>query len=178
MIVDLLYQGKPRKEIIQHFTKTYGLCESAVDKWIKAARPALSVRQQADEDIRAKVQAEKTEDVARKLGISREWALTRLKQVADLDVRKIFQEDGTMKKLSDLDEDTARAIASIEVIEVKTPDGKIGINRKVKGDPRITAIGEIGKLLGWTGTASVKGKLEEEDAKGNKKSYTVTLDLG
>lgn len=177
MIVDLLYQGKPRKEIIQQFTKTYGLCESAVDKWIKAARPALSVRQQADEDTRAKVQAEQTEEVARKLGINREWALTRLKQIGDLDIRKVFEENGTMKKLSDLDEDTARAISSIEVTEVRTADGKMGTNKKVKGDPRISAIGEIGKLLGWTGTGPIKAKLEEEDGKGNKKSYSITLNL-
>jgi len=175
---DMLYAGAKPKEIIRKFTDEYGLSVSAVEKWIRVARTIVAARVAADEEVRARVQAEQTEEVARKLGISREWALGRLKQIADLDVRKIFNEDGTMKKLSELDEDTARAIASIEVIEVKTADGRLGTNRKIKGDPRITAVSEIGKLMGWTGSATVKAKVEGEDAKGNKQSYSITLNLG
>lgn len=172
---DLLYSGKQRKEIVQELTKAYNLSERGIDNYIKAARVVVSKRNQADEEVRARVQAEQTEEVARKLGLSREWALSKLKRIADLDVRKIFNEDGTRKKVSELDDETAAAIASIEMQEVRTATGQIGTNLKIKGDPRITAIGEIGKILGWTGATTLKAELE--DKKGEK-AFKVTLNLG
>lgn len=174
---DMLYAGAKPKEVVRHFTETYTIGVSAVEKWMRAARAVVAERNAADEEIKARVRAEQTEEVARKLGISREWLLTTLKRVADLDIRKIFNEDGTMKKLSELDEETGRALASIEITEVKTADGRMGMNKKVKGDPRITAAVEIGKLVGYYPQQALKAKLEEEDAKGNKKSYSITLNL-
>lgn len=174
----MLYAGAKPKEIIRSFTETYTMSVSAVEKWIRVARITVAERLAADEEVRARAQAEQTEAVVRKLGISREWLFTTLKRVADLDVRKVFNEDGTMKKLSELDEETARAIASIEITEVRTADGKMGMNKKVKGDPRITAAIEIGKLAGYYPQQALKAKVEEEDAKGNKKSYSITLNLG
>jgi len=173
----LLYEGKQRADIVQHFAKSFGIKARTADNYIKGARQIVKEWQERDEEIRAKVQAEQTEEVCRRLGISREWAMTRLKQFADLDIRKIYNEDGTMKKISELDDDTARAISSIEVTEVRTADGKLGLNKKLKGESRTAAIAKIGELAGWTGTTA-KVEVTSPAGKGQTaKKISVTLNL-
>lgn len=174
----MLYDGKQRAEIVQFFAKTFGIKERTTDNYIKDARPKVKERQDKDEEVRARVQAEQTEEVCRRLGISREWAMTRLKQFADLDIRKIYNEDGTMKKLSELDDDTARAISSVEVTEVRTVDGKIGTNKKLKGESRTAAIAKISELAGWTGGKTAKVEIEEKEKPDKAaRKIAVTLNL-
>jgi phage terminase small subunit len=174
--VNMLYEGKQRAEIVQFFAKNYGIKERTTDNYIKDARPKLRERQEKDEEIRARVQAEQTEEVARKLGLSREYLLTKLKNVMELDVRKLFKPDGTMVKLSELDDQTAAAIAGVEIFEEKAVNGKIGTSKKVKLDPRLTAISETAKLLGYTGQTTVKAKVEEGEGT-EKKTVSITLNL-
>lgn len=178
LCTDLLYSGKQRKEIVQQLTTSYQLSVSAVDKYIKEARIVVAKRKAADEQVAARVRAEQTEEVARRLGIDREWAMRKLKQIADFDIRKIYDEDGKIMSPQKLDDDTAAAIQAIEETEIRTAQGKIGINRKIKAHPVLPAIEDIGKMMGWIAPASVKAKVEGEDAAGNKKSFTVTLNLG
>jgi len=174
----MLYEGKQRAEIIQFLAKTYGIKARTADNYIKDARPSLSKRQQADEEIRARIQAEQTEEVARKLGLSREYLLTKLKNVIELDVRKLFKADGTMIELSKLDDQTAAAIAGVEIFEERTVNGKIGTSKKVKLDPRLTAIVETSRMLGYTGQASARVETTVPGDKGQPaKKISVTLNL-
>lgn len=174
----MLYDGKQRADIVQFFAKTYGTKERTVDNYIKDARPGHQARLQADENIRARVQAEQTEEIAKELGMSRKYLLKKLKNVIDLDVRKLFTDDGRMKKPSEWDDDTAQAIGGVEIFEERTVNGKIGTSKKVKADPRITAITEAAKLLGYNPQATAKVVVDDPAAKGQPaKKISVTLNL-
>lgn len=175
MCADLIYSGKVRKDIVQQFTKEYGLSESAVDKWIKVARVIVETRQQAAEAIRVKVEAEEIEKVAKELGIDRRAVLAEYKKVAFMDVRRLYNEDGTIKKFSELDDETAGAIAGVEVFEEYVQGEHMGTNRKVKTNPKLGALDSICKLLGFMPQSNLKLKTEDE---GGVKTVSITLNLG
>lgn len=50
----MLFQGLSRKEIIQIITTDYKVSSPAIDKWIRAARPAVAKLQAEAEAIRTK----------------------------------------------------------------------------------------------------------------------------
>lgn len=175
--VKMMYSGLTRKDILPKFTKAYGLSVSCIEKWMRAAQPEVERLRKADEETASRVRSEQTEEVARRLGISREWLLAKLKCVADMDVRKLFKEDGTMKKPGEWDDETAQAIAGIEVFEERTVNGKIGTSKKVKADPRITASIEIGKLMGYYPQSTAKVEIDEKDGKKVARKVSVTLNL-
>ncbi len=77
------------------------------------------------------------EDAAIKLaGITRVRALTELARLAYFDPRKLYREDKTLKDPSEWDDETAAAVASVEVFEEFYGSGekriKIGETKKVK----------------------------------------------
>lgn len=69
------------------------------------------------------------------------------------DVRQLFNADGTMRLLTELDDATAAAIASVEVDELwgnSNDDGRkqIGVTLKVKLWPKVAALDLLCKKLG------------------------------
>jgi phage terminase small subunit len=74
--------------------------------------------------------------LAQKLEISQERTMQEIARIAFSDLRKAFNEDGSLKQLSELDDDTAAVLASIEVDEifgiVKTQKVAIGQTKKIK----------------------------------------------
>ena len=65
------------------------------------------------------------------VGVSAERVLLELERLALFDIRKIFNSDGTLKRVIDLDDDTAAAIMSVEMVEIGT-DGQLAISKKFK----------------------------------------------
>ena len=53
-------------------------------------------------------------DLQVKLEISSERVLTELSKLAFFDVRRVFNEDGTLKAISELDSETAASIAGLD----------------------------------------------------------------
>lgn len=179
MCADLLYAGKTRKEILQTFAAKYKASARGIDNWIKDARVVVSQRQEKAEEVRAKVEAQEIEAVAKELGIDRRSQLAELKKVGYMDARKLYNPDGTPKEVTELDDDTAGAIAGIEIFEEIDPltKRKIGTTRKVKKEPKLTALAEINKMMGYyPATAGIKAKIEEGDGD-QKKTISVTLNL-
>lgn len=177
MCADLLYAGKTRKEILQTFAAKYKASPRGIDNWIKDARVVVSQRQQAAEEVRAKVEAQEIEAIAKELGIDRRSQLAELKKVAYMDARKLYNPDGTPKETHLLDDETAGAIAGVEIFEEYDPKtkNKIGTTRKIKKEPKLTAIAEINKMMGYyPATAGIKAEIE--DKKGDK-VFKVTLNL-
>ena len=76
------------------------------------------------------------EEALRKAGVSRVRALIELTRLAYANPRNLYREDNTLKDPNEWDDDTAAAIASIEVFEEfegKGQDRKfIGLTKKVK----------------------------------------------
>ena len=180
MVADLLYAGKDRKEIVQEMAKRGKISQSTTDKWIAAARPIIKRRQEAAEAIRAEKEAEEIEAIAKELGITRRSQLAEYKKVAYLDPRKLYHEDGTPKEVHELDADTAAAIAGIEIFEERDPISKkiIGTTKKIKKEPKLTALTEINRMMGWVTPNTLKVESEENGAKGQPaKKISVTLNL-
>lgn len=84
----------------------------------------------------------------RKLHMSRDEVLGRLSSVARFDARRLFDQEGNLKPICDLDAETAGAVASVEVDEIGTGEAKIGVTRKIKASDRMKALDMLGKYHG------------------------------
>jgi phage terminase small subunit len=81
--------------------------------------------------------------------ITADRVLRELGRLAFLDIRKAFTEDGNLRSLSELDDDTAAAIAGIEVSELRDSDGAvIGHVKKVRLADKIAALTLLARHLG------------------------------
>lgn len=86
-------------------------------------------------------------DLAGRLGITAERVLLERSRLAFFDVRKLFQDDGGPKPINELDDDTAAAIAGLEVVEIWEGSGEdrhfVGYLKKYKlasKDPSLAAL--------------------------------------
>ena len=64
--------------------------------------------------------------------LSVERMLTQLRCVTEVDPRRFWAADGTMKPPHEWDDDMAAAVASVEANPVSLPGGKIGFHYKLK----------------------------------------------
>lgn len=90
---------------------------------------------------------------ADKLEITRERVLMEYARLAFADPRKFFREDGTVKHPTELDDDTAAALASFEVLEEFAGAGpnryQIGDTKKVKWTDKKAALDSIARMMGF-----------------------------
>jgi len=81
--------------------------------------------------------------------ISQDRVLQELGRIAFLDIGKAFNADGTLKPLDEIDEDTRRALAGLEVTELRDADGfAFGHAKKLKFADKLGALGKIAQHLG------------------------------
>ncbi len=85
--------------------------------------------------------------------------------MAFLDIRKAFTEDGELKPVADLDDDTAAAVAGFEFEEVfelsKGRKEHTGRLHKIKLSDKKAALDSLGKFLGmFTDKLDLNGSLE------------------
>ena len=64
------------------------------------------------------------------------------------DIRKLFEKDGSLKHIHDLDDDIAAAVSSIEVVTKSVGHGEVEYVAKVKLWPKNPALESLGKNLG------------------------------
>jgi phage terminase small subunit len=88
--------------------------------------------------------------------VDQDWVLRRLVRIADSDIRKLFN-GRDLKLPGDLDDDTAFAVASIEVVTVAKGFGEVENIAKVKFWDKRGALIDIGRHLGM-----FKDKLDVE----------------
>lgn len=79
--------------------------------------------------------------------ITADRVLQEVARVAFFDIRKIFNEDGTLKRVHELDDDTAAAIAAVDALEVGG-DGKLMIAKKVKAVDKGGALDKLMRHFG------------------------------
>lgn len=103
-------------------------------------------------EIQARI-AELRKDTANSLNITRERIAQELARIAFSDVTKVFAEDGSLKPISDWDEDTKAVIASVETDELFDGAGRdrtqVGLTRKVKSWEKVKALDSLVKLMGY-----------------------------
>jgi phage terminase small subunit len=165
IITDLLFTGKQRKEIVQEFTETYGISESAVDKWMKVARVKVEeLRTEAEAQKKAAIK-ESTDEMVKRLNLTREALLTELAKIAFFNLKGAYTVDGGLKSIHDLPDEVAAAIAGVESYDEKEPESGmiLGTTQKVKISSKIAAIETLNKMLGYNAPA----KVANTDADGN-----------
>jgi phage terminase small subunit len=98
--------------------------------------------------IRERVDAARAEIDAR-LIMRREEVLQRLTSIGRSDLRKLYRDDGTVKPIHELDDETAASIAAVEVEEMFEGRGEdrehVGYLRKVKRYDAVRALELLGK---------------------------------
>lgn len=90
--------------------------------------------------------------VIEKMELTTERTLREIARLAYVDPRKFFHADGTPKEITELDDDTAAALAGMEVTEEWVGSGKdrvkIGVTKKYKLADKNAALEKAMKHLG------------------------------
>lgn len=91
--------------------------------------------------------------------IDADRVLKELARIGFVDVRKLFNSDGSLKRLDKLDDDVAASIASIEVNEMRDGDGfVIGHTKKLRLWDKIASLTKLAQHLGLLDTkVTLKG---------------------
>lgn len=117
------------------------------------ARSAANVGHFLMKDVEVKAALQAAQDKAKnKHNLTEERVLSQLSRIVNFDPRKLFDEKGELKLISELDDETASAIASIEVTQEFEGKGKtlklIGYTKKIKAWDKNAAIDKAMKHLG------------------------------
>lgn len=90
--------------------------------------------------------------LSRKTGITQERVLAEYAKLAFVDPRKLYREDGRPVPVPELDDDTAAAVAGVEVSEEYEGKGEarafVGYTRKIKLADKKGALDSIARHLG------------------------------
>jgi len=100
----------------------------------------------ADVRVSARVAHLRAEAVKR-TEVTQDMVIKELARIAFFDIRKIFNQDGTLKKVHELDDDSAAAIASIELVDIGA-DGQLVLSKKFKTEGKIKALNLLGVNMG------------------------------
>ena len=135
------------------FVSEFCVDGNATQAAIRAGYSAKTARQQgalnmANAAIASEIAKAQTKRLERN-DVTAERVLQELARVAFLDVRKLLNDDGTMKPLSELDDDTAATIAGIELSEIRDGEGTpIGVLKKIKIADKLVALDKLARNLG------------------------------
>lgn len=100
----------------------------------------------ADVRVAARV-AELRAAAVKRTEVTQDMVIKELARIAFFDIRKIFNQDGTLKKVHELDDDSAAAIASIELVDIGE-DGQLVLSKKFKTEGKIKALNLLGVNMG------------------------------
>lgn len=92
--------------------------------------------------------AERTKTIAARMELSVERTMQEIARLAYFDPRKLFDAEGRPLSLNQLDDDTAAAIAGVEVVTVGNADMGFGEVRKLKVADKNAALEKAAKILG------------------------------
>jgi phage terminase small subunit len=91
---------------------------------------------------------EKRQNLQQATNITAERVLKEVAGLAFFDVRKLVNADGSPKRITDLDDETARAIQGIELQTVKDGENDFALVRKYKVADKNAALEKLMKHLG------------------------------
>ena len=95
---------------------------------------------------------EQKEELKEKINITKEQVINQIARIAFGDIRKLYNENGGLKNIQDLDDDAAAIVAGIETTEEFDGYGEdreqIGYTKKVKIASKDRALEMLGKYFG------------------------------
>jgi phage terminase small subunit len=83
-----------------------------------------------------------------KQDITAERILAELARIAFLDVSKLLHDDGAMKAISEIDDDTRAGIAGLEVVNLTEDGASIGTLKKIKIADKLVALDKLARNFG------------------------------
>lgn len=96
--------------------------------------------------------SEKQKEIEKRTEVTQDMVIKELAKIAFLDIRKLYTENGQLKNIADIDNETAGAISSLETLEEYDGVGdnreKIGDTQKVKLLDKTKALELLGRHLG------------------------------
>jgi phage terminase small subunit len=93
---------------------------------------------------------------AEESGITKKQLIDELAKIAFFDIRKIYNEDNSLLDIKSFDDDSASAVAGIEVDEIFEQRQLSGYTKKVKLHNKIAAIERVSKMLGYDAPAKTE----------------------
>ena len=115
--------------------------------------------------------SKKQKEIEKRTEVTQDMVIKELAKIAFLDIRKLYTENGQLKNVTDIDDDTAGAISSLETLEEYDGYGddreKIGDTQKVKLLDKTKALELLGRHLGIFNDkldVNVKEKEEKKNA--------------
>lgn len=91
-------------------------------------------------------------EIEKRTEVTQDMVIKELSKIAFLDIRKLYTENGQLKNIADIDDETVGAISSLETLEEYNGYGndreKIGETQKVKLLDKTKALELLGKHLG------------------------------
>jgi phage terminase small subunit len=98
-------------------------------------------------DVAEAIEAAKKER-SQRTKITQDDVLRELGRIAFFDIGKAFTPDGALKRLDEMDEDTRRALASLEVVSLTSDGEHVGTLKKVKIADKLGALSKLAQHLG------------------------------
>jgi phage terminase small subunit len=147
---------KPLSAQMLRFVDEYVIDTNGTQAAIRAGYSAKTANEQAAR-LLAKVSIqklikEKLDALSKQTGFTAEKVLREMGRVALSDARKLFNENGVMKPIAELDDDIAACIASIEVDALFEGHGEdriqVGTTQKIKLWDKNSAAEKLMKHLG------------------------------
>jgi len=169
---------KKQKLFVAEYQKDWNATRAAIVVGYKEHRASeiacrLVKKSQVQEAIE-KAMAERL----RKIGVHSERILTEVARVGLSDLRKLYNEDGSLKLPHEWSDEAAAAVAGVEVSEIFAGEGKdralIGHTKKVRSFDKIRALELLSKHLGLIGNGKHLGDDEDDE---NVGKVMTTLEL-
>lgn len=136
----------------ERFVAEYLVDLNATQAAIRAGYSPKTASEQSFDLLRkpqiAQAIAEKRQNHQQNTGITAERVLKEIAGLAFFDVRKLVNADGSPKSITDLDDETARAIQGIELQTVKDGENDFALVRKYKIADKNAALEKLMKHLG------------------------------
>lgn len=160
IVRDLLHAGHASTYIEQYVVDNCGKSARTAQQWIKSAKPLVQQMLDHDEIVRQQTQDKLTQEAAEKNSVTKERLVARLAEIVFGDVSGLFNNDKSLKPISEWTDSNKALICGIETISVGTKGATL---QKVKTINQVEAAKLLADILGYK--APVKSEVTEKKLK-------------
>lgn len=148
-------------KFVNEYLKDLNASQAAIRAgYSKNTSRSIANKLMTNADIQAEI-SRKMDKRAARTEITADRVLLELSRLAFLDVRKAFNKDGSLKAIHELDDDTAAAVAGMDITEFGSGDEQSGVVKKIKLSDKKGALELVMRHLGMN-TTPVNADLDSE----------------
>lgn len=137
-----------QKQFVEEYLVDLNASQAAIRAGYSAKTVrAISTKLLAHADIRALIDAE-MEKRSLRTQVTGDKVLLQIARLTYSDPRKLFNDDNTLKRVIDLDDDTAAAVQGVKVVTKQLAHGEVEYVHEIKLADRNTAAEKLMRHLG------------------------------